>query len=78
MNKNTITFRLDAAQKKDLDAIAASLDRDRSYVLKEAVRSYLEIHRWRIAHIKEGLQQAKAGHFASEKDVTEAFSKWRK
>ena len=40
MRRDAITFRLDADKKKALDAIAAGLDRDRSYVLNEA----LEIH----------------------------------
>ncbi len=78
MNKGTITFRLDEDQKKDLEAIALSMDRDRTYVLNEAVRTYIDIHRWQIAHIKEGVSQANAGHFASEKEVTQAFAKWRK
>jgi predicted transcriptional regulator len=78
MDKGTISFRLDAAQKKDLDAIAASMDRDRTYVLNEAVRSYIAINRWQMAHIKEGLRQANAGRFVSEKEVSRTFSKLRK
>ncbi len=78
MPRQTITFRLDSDKKKALDAIAVGLDRDRSYVLNEAIRSYLEIYRWQVEHIKEGLRQADAGHFASESRVSEAFAKWRK
>ena len=77
MRRQTVTFRLDAEKKKALDLIAAGLDRDRSYVLNEAIRSYLEIYRWQVAHIKEGLRQAQAGHFASDSEVAGAFSKWR-
>lgn len=77
MDKGTVTFRLDAAQKKALDAIAASMDRDRSYILKEAIRSYIDVYKWHISHIKEGLQQAEAGQFASDKEISAAFSKWR-
>ena len=78
MNKDIITFRLSQASRKELDSIASNLDRDRSYVLNEAISSYLETHRWQIAHIKEGLHQANAGKFASEKEVTAAFEKWTK
>lgn len=78
MRRETITFRLDAEKKKALDIIAAGLDRDRSYVLNEAVRSYLEIYRWQVAHIKEGLRQADAGDFVSDSAVAGAFEKWRK
>lgn len=78
MSIQTITFRLDAQMKKALDAIAASIDRDRSYVLKQAVSNYLEIHRWQVAHIKEGLRQAEAGDFANDSEVSSAFARLRK
>ncbi len=78
MHKETINFRLDADKRKALDAIAAGLDRDRSYVLNEAISSYLEIHRWQIEHIEEGMRQADAGHFVSDAEVKSAFAKWRK
>lgn len=78
MNKQTITFRLDPQRRKALDAIAAGLDRDRSYVLNEAISNYLEVHQWQAAHIKEGLRQANAGKFAKDADVAAAFRRWRK
>lgn len=78
MNKRTVTFRLEEAKKKALDVIASSVDRDRSYVLNEAVTQYLDAHEWQVEHIKEGLRQANAGRFASEAQVTAAFAKWRR
>ncbi len=68
-----ISVRLDASQRKALDTIAASLDRDRSYVIQEAVRNYLDLHAWQIAHIEEGLRQAGAGEFATEAKVAAFF-----
>lgn len=78
MGKQTITFRVATQTKKALDAIAAGIDRDRSYVLNEAVSNYLEIHQWQVAHIKEGLRQAEAGEFAKDSEVAAAFARWRK
>lgn len=78
MSKQTITFRLDAQRKKALDAIAAGIDRDRSYVLNEAISNYLEVHRWQVAHVKEGLRQAEAGEFAKVSEVAAAMARWRK
>lgn len=78
MSKETITLRLDAEKKKALDVIAAGIDRDRSYVLNEAIKTYLEIHEWQVEHIKEGLRQANAGRFAGDAEVRAAFAKWRK
>lgn len=76
--KDTVTFRIEANKKKALDTIAESLDRDRSYVINEAIRSYIELYDWQVSHIKEGLRQADAGEFASPKEVEAAFAKWRK
>lgn len=78
MRRTTVTFRLDSEKKKALDMLAASLERDRSYVLNEAVRSYLEVYQWQVEHIREGLRQADAGRFAGQEEVTRAFAKWRK
>lgn len=77
MRRKTVTFRLDEDKRKALDIIAEGLDRDRSYVLNEAVSSYIDIHRWQVEHVQEGLRQAKARHFASESEVAAAFAKRR-
>jgi predicted transcriptional regulator len=37
MSKENITFRLDSDRRVALDAIAAGLDRDRSYIINEAI-----------------------------------------
>lgn len=78
MGKQTITFRVDARKKKTLDAIAADMVRDRSFVLNEAIDSYLEVHEWQVAHIKEGLRQAVAGEFAKDSEVAAAFTRRKK
>jgi predicted transcriptional regulator len=69
---------MDAQKRKALDAIAVGIDRDRSYVLNEAINNYLEVHQWQVAHIKEGLRQADAGKFAKDSEVSAAFARWRK
>ena len=74
MGKSTITFRVEDDKKAELDEIADGLNRDRSYVLNEAVSAYIETHRWQIEHIKEGLRQADAGEFASDEEVAESLN----
>jgi predicted transcriptional regulator len=78
MDRSTVTFRIDSEVKEALDAVAESMDRDRSYVLNEAVAAYLETHRWQIEHIKEGVRQADAGEFATDAEVAAAFARWRR
>lgn len=76
MKKDTITFRLDQEKKRALDAIAATMDRDRAYVLNEAVDEFIELHQWQMAHIQEGIAQAEKQQFATEEEVMTAFKRW--
>jgi len=78
MHRETITFRLADQKRKEIDAIASGADRDRTYILNEAIDAYLEIHHWQIDHIKEGLKQADKADFATESQVKASFNKWRK
>ena len=78
MSKSTITFRTDSLTKKALDELAAALDRDRSSVLNEALRSYLEAYRVDVEEIKKAVKEADAGEFASPDEVQSVFSKLKK
>ena len=51
-NKQTISFRLDEDKVEALDALSEALDRDRTYLLNEAVSAYLEVQRWHIVQIE--------------------------
>ena len=59
MEKQTISFRLDPEKLEALAAIAKAMERDRTFVLNEAVRSYLDIQEWQMDHIKAGLAMAR-------------------
>ena len=76
MARESVTFRLDAEKRAELDAVAKTLDWDRSYVLNEAVGAYFEVHRWQLDHIHEGIRQADAAEFASDEEVAAAFDRW--
>jgi predicted transcriptional regulator len=62
----TLTVRIDPEMKAELDAIAAARDRDRSYLVKEALREYLEVQKWHMEHLQQGLREADGGNFVSE------------
>ena len=71
------TLTIDAARCDALDAIARATHRDRDAVLTEAIDAYLDVQRWQVDHIAEGLRQAEAGEFASDEEVEAAFARWR-
>ena len=75
MSKENITFRLENEKRVILDTIAAGLDRDRTYVLNEAVDLYLEVYQWQIAEIEAGVAEADTEDFATDEEVQSVFAK---
>ena len=73
-----VTFRMQEEKKLLIDELAVAQDRDRSYIINKALDTYLEVMKWQLAHIKEGLRQAEAGKFATDDEVSKAFDLWKK
>lgn len=77
MDKQTITFRLDSDKVSALDALASALDRDRTYLLKEAVEAYLDVQQWQIEHIKAAVRQADSGKFIEHDQIRKMATRRR-
>ena len=71
--KEIVTCRLDPEMKADLDEVAAHLDRDRSWVIADALRAYLEVYHWQVEHVRKAVAGADRGEFATEEEVRAAF-----
>ena len=78
MEKQTVSFRIDSDKVEALDELAESLDRDRTYLLNEAVAAYLDVQQWQMKHIRDSIKQADAGQFISHEDIKKMASKWRR
>lgn len=78
MDKMTLSFRIDSDKVGALDALAEALDRDRSYLLNEAVSAYLDVQEWHIEQIKAGLRQADAGKLIDHADVRKTMARRRR
>jgi predicted transcriptional regulator len=74
----TITIRIQPQARKALDGIAAALDRDRTYVVNHALEADIDVYRWQIDHIRQGLREAYAGKFATESEVNRTIARLRK
>jgi predicted transcriptional regulator len=77
MRKETITFQLDTEKLTALDALAASLNRDRAYVLKQAIDAYLDVQKWQMEHIEASIRRANAGDFVEHDAIRKQAAKWR-
>jgi predicted transcriptional regulator len=78
MAKETMSIRIDPDVREALDSVASSVDRDRTWVVNEALHAYLETHRWQIEHIQQGLREAEAGKFASAGAVKKLMNRLRR
>jgi len=71
----TISFRIRTDTVETLDALAESLDRDRSYLLNEAVENYLELNEYHAKLMAKGLRAAKDGKFVAHAEVKRMIQK---
>lgn len=60
----------------ELDSIAKAMDRDRSYLLNEAVETYLSEQRRFVAMVEEGLEASRKGELVDDDDVGNLIDSW--
>jgi len=74
----TISFRMPSEAVETLDALAETMDRDRTYLLNEAVEHYLELNEYHIKLIEKGLRAAKDGDFVSHAEMKKLVSRMKR
>ena len=57
----SLTFRTEENKRDQLDKVAGSLDRNRNWVINEAIDSFLELYRWQLEEIEKGIADHAAG-----------------
>jgi len=72
----TISFRIAADKVAELDSIAKAMDRDRSYLLNEAVESYLNEQQRFVAMVKEGIRSAENEELIDDEEVAAMVDSW--
>lgn len=78
MDKQIVSFRLPSDKVSALDALANSLDRDRTYLLGEAVQAYLDTQQWQLDQIRAGIAEANAGRVIDHSKVKSMAARWRR
>ena len=72
----TISFRIAPEKVAELDLIAKAMDRDRSYLLNEAVLTYLSDQQRYIAMVEEGREDIRNGRIFSHDEVERMVGEW--
>jgi predicted transcriptional regulator len=75
---SAFTVRLPDDVSKKLDALAAKLDRSRSYVAAQAIGDFVDREAWQLADIEAGLREAERGDFATAAEVAATITKFTK
>ena len=75
MSTISLSFRTEESTREELDRIASALDRNRNWLINEAIAGYLELHRWQIEHIERGMAENDAGKGYTLAEVRDHFAK---
>jgi predicted transcriptional regulator len=78
MGLKTLTFRTPEEKAAALDKAAALQQRDRSFILNEAVDQYLSLQEYHLALIDEGIRAADAGDVIPHSEVVKMVASWSK
>ena len=71
-----VSVRLEATLNDQVTAIAAVLDRPKSWVIEQAVRDFVAVQEWQLAAIDEGIKAADKGRIAAHDDVVAWVRSW--
>ena len=67
--EKTISFRADAEKIDTLGSLAAAQDRTRTYLINEAITSYIELHAYPDALVRKGLGEMRRGCVVSHEQL---------
>jgi predicted transcriptional regulator len=71
-----VSVRLEPDLNAKVTAIAAALDRPRSWVIEQAVRDFVAVQEWQLAAIDTGLRAADTGRVVAHDDVVAWVRSW--
>jgi len=61
---------------QQVDGIAESLNRPRSWIINQALERFVAYEEWYIQEVESGLAELKSGEIAADKEVVDRFKKW--
>jgi predicted transcriptional regulator len=64
-----LSFRTEEETKELLDQIAASMDRNRNWVINDAIAGYVDLYKWQAKEVEKGAADIKAGRTLTTEQV---------
>lgn len=71
-----VSVRLDSTLNDRVAAVAAALDRPKSWVIEQAVQDFVAVQEWQLAAIDEGIRAADAGRVVPHEEVVSWVQSW--
>jgi predicted transcriptional regulator len=71
-----VSVRLDTELNDRLVAVAAALDRPKSWVIEQAVADFVGLQEWQLVAIEDGIRDADAGRVVAHEDVVAWVRSW--
>jgi RHH-type transcriptional regulator, rel operon repressor / antitoxin RelB len=76
MEKVSVTCRLSAEAVAFLDELGKSADRDRSYLIKEAVDKFIAQQRWQVEEVERASAEVRQGKVLTEEEFDADMKTW--
>jgi predicted transcriptional regulator len=76
MEKVNVTCRLNADDVAFLDTLGGQLDRDRSYLIKQAVSNFIAQQRWQVEEVERAIAEVEAGEVLTEEEFRREVESW--
>jgi predicted transcriptional regulator len=72
----TLSVRIDAATKKQLEALARRTRRSKSFLAAEAIAAFVDAESWQLDEIQGGLRELDEGRGVAHEDVSTWLRSW--
>jgi len=76
MKTSVLTIRIDEDIKERLNKLAEATNRTKSFIVAEAIRSFLGLNEWHIQAIHEGIRDAEQGQLVEHERVVSWVNSW--
>jgi len=76
MEKVSVTCKLNREDVAFLDKLAGVTDRDRSYLIKQAVADFIATQKWQIEEVEAAIAEADRGEFLTDEEFRAEVRSW--
>lgn len=76
MEKLNVTVRVDKEHVDTLDQLGEYFDRDRSYLINQAIERFIAQQQWQIDEVNKAIEEADAGRVMTHAEFAKKVKSW--